>query len=262
MYAIIRTSGNQFRVKPGMIFAVDRLAGQPGDTITLDSNVLMVKTDDDLKIGAPCVSGAAVDLEIIEHYRGKKLVVFKMKRRKRCRRKHGHRQELTRVAVRDITIDGKSLVAGADGTAAEQDVPAEGAPAEEAEAAVVAAVPAPAGEDEAGDEEKPPKTEPAAKKGAAEEKEETAKPAPEAKAKKPSAKKSPAKKDAAEEKEETAKPALKAKPTKARKPSTKKSPAKGAEPQDEAGGKKPKAPRKKKPAPDKDEPEAGKDSDG
>ena len=104
MYAIISANGRQYRVKPGMVFETNRLVGEPGDKITLDKNVLMLQTDDDLKIGTPLVEGAAVELEILEHFRGKKLIVFKMKRRKRSRVKKGHRQELTRVAVKEIKV--------------------------------------------------------------------------------------------------------------------------------------------------------------
>lgn len=102
MYAVIQASGAQYRVEPGMTLELDRLPGAVGDTVTLAENVLLLSTDDGLQIGTPVVAGAAVDLEIVEHFRGRKIVVFKMKRRKRHRRKHGHRQELTRVAVKDI----------------------------------------------------------------------------------------------------------------------------------------------------------------
>ncbi len=104
MYAIISTGGTQQRVETGTIFETDRLSGEPGDTITLEQNVLMLNDGGELKIGTPLVEGATVSLEIIEHFRGTKVIVFKMKRRKRCRRKHGHRQELTRVEVKDIKV--------------------------------------------------------------------------------------------------------------------------------------------------------------
>ena len=102
MYAIIRTSGKQYRIEPGTVLELDRLEGEPGKILTLDGNVLLVSDDTGLKVGTPVVSGAAVDLEVMGHFRGEKLVVFKMKRRKRNRCKNGHRQELTRVRVKDI----------------------------------------------------------------------------------------------------------------------------------------------------------------
>ncbi len=104
MYAIVKTSGSQFKVEPGSVLELNRLAGNPGDRVTLDSSVLMVKTDDGLTVGTPTVADASVELEILEHYRGQKLIVFKMKRRKRYRNKQGHRQELTKVQVKDIKL--------------------------------------------------------------------------------------------------------------------------------------------------------------
>jgi len=102
MYALIKTGGTQYRVEPGMTLEMDRLPGAVGDTVTLDESVLLLHSDDGLEVGTPVVKGAAVDLEILEHFRGRKIVVFKMKRRKRNRVKNGHRQTLTRVAVKDI----------------------------------------------------------------------------------------------------------------------------------------------------------------
>jgi len=104
MNAVVKTSGRQYRVEEGTILDLNRMTGAPGDTVTLADSVLMVSRDGDVTIGAPVVEGATVDLEILEHRRGTKITVFKMKRRKRYRRKMGHRQELTRVAVRAINV--------------------------------------------------------------------------------------------------------------------------------------------------------------
>jgi large subunit ribosomal protein L21 len=76
--------------------------GEPGQSVNLDNSVLLLRTDDGVKIGTPTVPGASVELQIVEHLRGDKIVVFKMKRRKRYRRTQGHRQELTKVLVKDI----------------------------------------------------------------------------------------------------------------------------------------------------------------
>ncbi|OGV63799.1 MAG: 50S ribosomal protein L21 [Lentisphaerae bacterium RIFOXYB12_FULL_65_16] len=102
MYAIIKASGKQYRVEPGTEFETDRLQGEPGQSLNLDNSVLLLRTDDGVKIGTPVVPGAKVELQIVEHLRGDKIVVFKMKRRKRYRRTQGHRQELTKVLVKDI----------------------------------------------------------------------------------------------------------------------------------------------------------------
>ena len=104
MYAVIETSGTQFKVAPGDVLEVNRMAGEPGDVVTLEEKVLMVSNENGLQVGAPTVAGATVELEINEHFRGEKLVVFKMKRRKRYRRKKGHRQDLTRVTVKGINL--------------------------------------------------------------------------------------------------------------------------------------------------------------
>lgn len=104
MYAVIKLSGKQYKVEPGMVFETDRLDGDQGDSIVLDEDVLLVNDGQELKVGTPSVVGATVELEVVEHLRGEKLVVFKMKRRKRYRVKQGHRQELTRVAVKNINL--------------------------------------------------------------------------------------------------------------------------------------------------------------
>lgn len=104
MYAIIKTSGRQYRVEPGMSLEIDRMAGEPGQTVVLDDAVLLLNRDGEVVIGAPTVAGAKVELQIDNHLRGRKIIVFKMKRRKHLRRKQGHRQELTRVTVKDIVV--------------------------------------------------------------------------------------------------------------------------------------------------------------
>ncbi len=104
MYAIVSLQGHQFRVSPGMTFETNRMTAEPGETVTVEDSILLAKDDDGLKVGDPVLKGANLELEVIEHLRGKKVIVFKMKRRKRYRRKNGHRQELTRVKVKDITL--------------------------------------------------------------------------------------------------------------------------------------------------------------
>jgi large subunit ribosomal protein L21 len=102
MYALIKTSGKQYKVEVGTVLELDRIAAEVGSTIELNENVLMVGDGDKVTIGTPLVAGASVTLEVKEHLRGPKLIVFKMKRRKRYRVKKGHRQELTKVEVKDI----------------------------------------------------------------------------------------------------------------------------------------------------------------
>ena len=98
MYAVIRTGGKQYRVAPGDVVEVDRLAGDPGAAITF-SEVLAA----DGRIGAPLVAGASVVAEIVAQHRADKVVAFKKKRRKNTHRKRGHRQHLTRVKINSIS---------------------------------------------------------------------------------------------------------------------------------------------------------------
>ena len=104
MYAIIKTSGKQYKVEVGTVFDVDRIDAEVGSSIVLDKNVLMIGDGDKVIIGKPLVEGAAVTGEVKENLRGPKLIVFKMKRRKRYRLKKGHRQDLTKLEVKEINF--------------------------------------------------------------------------------------------------------------------------------------------------------------
>lgn len=101
MYAVVETGGRQYRVSPGDTIDVEKLNGDVGERVTLP-NVLMVADGDDISIGAPRLDGARVEAEIVAQKRGKKLIIFKHKRRKGYRRKQGHRQWLTALRVTDI----------------------------------------------------------------------------------------------------------------------------------------------------------------
>ena len=103
-YAIIRTGGKQYRVKPGDTIRVESLAGDTGDTIEL-TDVLMVSRDGDVTLGSPTVPGAKVVTEIEGSGKGKKIQVFKYKAKTRYRRMQGHRQRYTELNVTDISIE-------------------------------------------------------------------------------------------------------------------------------------------------------------
>jgi len=107
IYAIIRSGGKQYRVEPDQVIDVDRLPATVGATIEL-SDVLMVAGDGDVQVGQPLVAGARVIAEVIEHGRDDKVVVFKYKAKTRYRRKKGHRQPYTRLAIRHILLAGES----------------------------------------------------------------------------------------------------------------------------------------------------------
>lgn len=101
MYAIIVTGGKQYKVTEGEIFSVEKLDGAAGDKLTL-GQVLMVKDDSGVKIGSPLLDGAKVTVEVIEQGRGKKITVYKYKKRKNERKKQGHRQAYTKLKVEKI----------------------------------------------------------------------------------------------------------------------------------------------------------------
>ena len=101
MYAVIKTGGKQYRVSEGDTLQVEKLPGNPGDKIKFDQ-VLLIGGDDATKVGTPVVKGASVAGEIVTQGRSKKIVVFKMRRRKNYRRKTGHRQAFTAVKITGI----------------------------------------------------------------------------------------------------------------------------------------------------------------
>ena len=107
-YAIVEASGQQFWVQPNRYYDLDRLAADIDSTITLDK-VLLVKDEGVATVGKPYVQGASVELKVMAHRRGQKVLVYKMRPKKKTRRKNGHRQELTRVMVESISVDGKAI---------------------------------------------------------------------------------------------------------------------------------------------------------
>ena len=102
MYAIIRTGGKQYQVAAGDTLRVEKLKGNVGDTVEL-SDVLLVADGEDIKIGQPVVEGASVVAKISEQGKAKKVLVFKMKRRKGYRVKRGHRQQYTALTIEEIS---------------------------------------------------------------------------------------------------------------------------------------------------------------
>ncbi len=110
MYAVIETGGKQYRVSPGQTVEVELLPAEPGASVTLD-RVLLVSNDGETQVGAPVVAGAAVVATVIGEGRGKKIIVFRYKSKKRYRRTTGHRQDYTYLTVTDIQANGESLVA-------------------------------------------------------------------------------------------------------------------------------------------------------
>jgi large subunit ribosomal protein L21 len=107
MFAIVATSGKQFRVSEGDRIVVDRVSANIGETVRLDS-VLLVGGDGGPMVGTPFVSGAAVEATVVSHRSGDKIIVFKFEARKRKRRKTGHRQQLSELRIGAIRApDGR-----------------------------------------------------------------------------------------------------------------------------------------------------------
>ncbi|HIE57607.1 MAG TPA: 50S ribosomal protein L21 [Anaerolineales bacterium] len=103
MYAIVESGGKQYKAVPGGTIEVDRLHIEEGAQLDLD-RVLLVSDDEDIKVGTPTVDGATVKATVVEHFKGRKIIVFKYKPRVRSRRKQGHRQQYTRLHIDEISV--------------------------------------------------------------------------------------------------------------------------------------------------------------
>ena len=108
MYAVIKTGGKQYLVEPGMTLEVEKLAGEKGEAISF-KDVLFVSSgklgEDGAKvtIGQPSVKAASVSAEIVAQTKGDKLKIFKKRKRHGYQLRKGHRQELTRIQIKEIT---------------------------------------------------------------------------------------------------------------------------------------------------------------
>jgi large subunit ribosomal protein L21 len=100
-YAIIKTGGKQYRVEPGDVIRIEALDGEVGSPVTF-SDVLLRQTDEGLTLGSPLISGAGVSGKIVAQSKARKVLVYKKKRRKNYRRRHGHRQLVTTVQVLSV----------------------------------------------------------------------------------------------------------------------------------------------------------------
>jgi len=102
MNAVIKTGGKQYTVNPGDVLDVELVPGNPGDNIEF-KEVLMVSNDKgEVQIGTPLLENAVVKAKIVKETKGKKIVVFKFRRRKDYRNRNGHRQRYTTVEITDI----------------------------------------------------------------------------------------------------------------------------------------------------------------
>jgi large subunit ribosomal protein L21 len=116
MYAVVTTGNRQYRVSPGDTINVEKLTGAVGDAVSL-THVQLVGQGAEVMIGAPVVAGARVEAQIVAHKRGKKIIIFKHRRRKGYRRKQGHRQSLTSLKITGIYTAGQGELAPEHGEA-------------------------------------------------------------------------------------------------------------------------------------------------
>ena len=102
-HAIFETGGKQYRVKEGDVIFIEKLPVEAEETVTFDK-ILAITGDEDPKIGAPYVEGAAVEATVVKNGKSGKIIVYKMHPKKGYRRKQGHRQPYTKVRVGKITV--------------------------------------------------------------------------------------------------------------------------------------------------------------
>jgi large subunit ribosomal protein L21 len=123
MYAVIKTGGKQYRVSPGDVIVVEKLLGDAGAKVKLDQVLLVGEDGKDPEVGAPLISSAAVNCEVMEQSRADKIIVFKKKRRQGYKRKKGHRQEQTVLRVLDINGKGAVKAPAKKSAAPKDDAP-------------------------------------------------------------------------------------------------------------------------------------------
>jgi large subunit ribosomal protein L21 len=103
-YAIVEISGRQFWIETGKYYDFNQIPTELGKQITLN-RVLLLNNEGDVLVGKPYLERVKIKAKILEHLRGKKTIVYKMRPKKKTRKKQGHRQDLTRVLIEDIIIN-------------------------------------------------------------------------------------------------------------------------------------------------------------
>lgn len=104
MYAVVKTGGKEYRISQGDLIRVERMQGKVGDQVTM-KDILMVSHEDQVQVGNPLLANAVITGEIVQQVKGKKILTYKMKRRKNYRRTKGHRQTYTYIRVNDISLE-------------------------------------------------------------------------------------------------------------------------------------------------------------
>ena len=103
-FVIVEQGGKQYRVAEGKTVEVDRLSNEVGETISLE-DVLLSVNDGKISVGTPLIEGAKVQAKVIDHFKGRKILVFKYRPKQRYRVKSGHRQQYTRLLIESIELE-------------------------------------------------------------------------------------------------------------------------------------------------------------
>jgi large subunit ribosomal protein L21 len=103
MYAVVKTGGKEYRISKGDIIRIEKLEGKVGDQVAV-KDILMVSQEGQVQFGTPHLTQAVVTGEIIQQIKGRKVLTYKMKKRKNYRRFKGHRQTYTYLKVNDISL--------------------------------------------------------------------------------------------------------------------------------------------------------------
>jgi len=103
MYAIVEVGARQYSVKKDDCITVEKISAQEGKEISIDK-VLLVSKDKKVEIGTPYVKGAKVSATVLKHIKGEKLTSYKYRRRKSSHWEKGHRQQLTELKIKEITL--------------------------------------------------------------------------------------------------------------------------------------------------------------
>ncbi len=117
MYAVVTSGGKQYRVEAGSELLMERLAADPGGSVTFD-RVLLLGDGEAVTVGTPTVKGATVSGTVLGEALGPKLIIFKFKQKATYRRTRGHRQHLVRVRIDEIHANGKRAAKAEDPEAA------------------------------------------------------------------------------------------------------------------------------------------------
>jgi len=125
MFAVIRTGGKQYRVRPNDILKIEKLPGAEGELVTFTDVLAVGSEAGGTTLGAPLVAGASVTATMIAQDRLPTVIIFKKRRRQNSRRRNGHRQQISIVRIAGIMADGHQMPLQADPDAAEAVIPAE-----------------------------------------------------------------------------------------------------------------------------------------